>query len=305
MTARPKVILVTGCSSGIGLHTAARLAAAGHLVFAGVRGRGKAGALLAEVARRGAEVRLLVFDVTDGDSIDSALQQLDRECGRLDVLVNNAGILIGGWFEDLSEAELRETFEVNLFGAERMIRRALPLLRRSPGARIISVSGAAPFAPGPGTAAYVSSKLALQGLCESLRYELSVVGVQVAMVEPGAFRTEITRRNYRNAAGMEDPRSPYYVPAHRLLEQFRAYTEKKSGDPEDVGICIERLVAARRAAFHNPCGRDAKALAWTRRLLPHALYDAAMRWMVARLARPEPASPVLSAGDGGGDGGAT
>ncbi|MFQ6608700.1 MAG: SDR family NAD(P)-dependent oxidoreductase, partial [Fidelibacterota bacterium] len=111
-----KVILITGCSSGFGMLSAARLAAAGHTVYATMRNLDKKNELLNEVNRRSAKIHLLRLDVTDNVSIVTAIRQVEAEQGRLDILINNAGYGIGGFFEDLTEGEIREQMETNFFG---------------------------------------------------------------------------------------------------------------------------------------------------------------------------------------------
>ncbi|MCH7613979.1 MAG: SDR family NAD(P)-dependent oxidoreductase, partial [Candidatus Marinimicrobia bacterium] len=109
------VILITGCSSGFGLNTAARLAASDHTIYASMRDLQKKDDLLEEVARRGGEVHLVRLDVTDDETIKAVIEQIEEEAGRLDVIINNAGYAIGGFFEDLTEQEIRDQMETNFF----------------------------------------------------------------------------------------------------------------------------------------------------------------------------------------------
>ena len=111
------VVLITGCSSGFGMLSAARLAAAGHTVYASMRNLQKREALLEEVKRRGGEVKLLKLDVTDNATIDNAMNTIESEKGRLDILINNAGYGLGGFFEDVSDQEFRDQMETNFLAS--------------------------------------------------------------------------------------------------------------------------------------------------------------------------------------------
>ena len=155
------VVLITGCSSGFGMLSAARLAAAGHTVYASMRNLQKRETLLEEVKRRGGELKLLKLDVTDNATIDDAMNKIESEKGRLDILINNAGYGLGGFFEDVSEREFRDQMETNFFGVLEVTRRALPLMRKSSadygGAKIINISSVQGRAPIPGMGAYALS----------------------------------------------------------------------------------------------------------------------------------------------------
>ncbi|MFQ6675511.1 MAG: SDR family oxidoreductase, partial [Fidelibacterota bacterium] len=189
------VVLITGCSSGFGLLTAARLSVRNHVVFATMRDLSAKGGLLKEVEKRGGNIRLLSLDVTDDDSIAGVHRQIVTEEGKLHVLVNNAGYGIGGFFEDLSEGEIREQMETNFFGVQKVCRAFLPLMRKTasipgePPVQIINISSPQGRSPYPGLGAYAASKWALEGFSESLYFELKPFGISVVVLEPGAHRT--------------------------------------------------------------------------------------------------------------------
>ncbi len=190
------VVLITGCSSGFGMLAAVRLASGGHAVYATMRNLAKKDDLLAESARRGGEIRILEREVTIDESIISAVEQIELEEGCIDVLINNAGYAIGGFFEDLTEQEIHDQMETNFFGVQKVTRAVLPLMRKTAAKtnsnpkilNISSVSGRSAF---PGMGAYGASKFALEGFSESLYHELLPLGIYVALIEPGAFRTKI------------------------------------------------------------------------------------------------------------------
>ncbi len=276
--ANPSVVLITGCSSGFGMLTAARLAAAGHTVYASMRDLGKQQQLLDETERRGGQVQVLELDVTGRDSIKAAIERIDGEVGRLDVLINNAGYGIGGFFEDLSEAEIRAQFETNFFGAQAVTRAALPLLRktaqRGRRAKLINVSSIQGLMPTPGLGAYSASKFALEAFSESLHFELQPFGVDVVLVEPGAYRTPIFTANSHVAARAGSADSPYTPYARQFQERIVRLLKsgKGMGDAEDVARLMERIVEHPRPKLRYLIGKTARRHYFARRILPFRTY---------------------------------
>lgn len=273
------VILITGCSSGFGLLTAARLAASGHTVYASMRDLGKQEALLAEVSTRGGEVRVIQLDVTDRQSIEAAIERIEQEQGRLDVVVNNAGYGIGGFFEELTEAEIREQFDTNFFGAQAVTRAALPLLRRTAAqsehrTKVINISSIQGLAPLPLMGAYCASKFALEGFSEGLHFELQPFGVDVALVEPGAFKTAIFANNRRMASRMGTEGNPYNRFSQRLLAMVedRIASGRGAGDAEDVAGLIERIINQPRPRLRYLIGASGRLRYLLRSILPFKWY---------------------------------
>ncbi len=273
------VILITGCSSGFGLFTAARLAASGHIVYASMRDPAKQEALLAEASTRGGELQVLQLDVTDRDSIGAAIEHIEWEQGRLDVVVNNAGYGIGGFFEDLSEAEIRAQFDTNFFGAQAVTRAALPLLRRTATqseqrTKVINISSIQGLAPSPGLGAYSASKFALEGFSEGLSFELQPFGVDVVLVEPGAYQTAIFAANRRLAARLGAEDSPYTLFGQRLLAMVEGLiaSGRGAGDAEDVARLIERIVNHPRPRLRYLIGTSARKRYLFRWILPFKWY---------------------------------
>ena len=187
-------VLITGCSSGIGFETALAAARAGHFVYAGVRNLGVADTLIA--ASSDLAITPLELDITKAFDRDAALTKILRERGRLDALINNAGVTLGGFLEQVEETELRDVFEANVFGAWLMSRACIPYLRKTK-AKLIFISSMAGRSAFPMLGAYAASKFALEGLAEAWRHELRLFGVDVVLVEPGAHKTEIFGRNRR------------------------------------------------------------------------------------------------------------
>jgi NAD(P)-dependent dehydrogenase (short-subunit alcohol dehydrogenase family) len=262
-----KTIVVTGASSGFGKLAVLELLERGHTVIAGIRG-GEA---------RAAELfpgnpRPIAFDLhLDRPETFPGLRALieERFGGRLDVLVNNAGYGLFGALEDMAPAQLREQMETNFFGPALLTRELLPALRAARG-RVINLSSIVGRYCLPMYGAYSSSKFALEALTEALRYDAAASGVQVALVEPGGFRTEFNQRSYRLASGAGDPASPYAARSQRLVALFNnRRASARLGDPRRVARLIARLSEKPRLRrLRYPVGLDAHfllALGW---LLP-------------------------------------
>ena len=185
------VVLITGCSSGFGLEAALAFARNGDTVVATMRDPARGGPL-AEAARAEAlEVEPARLDVTEPDTFGPAVARVVEAHGRLDVLVNNAGINRVGAFEDTTEATLREVMEVNLFGPLLLARAALPVMREQGGGCIVNVSSLSGIAGLPGDVSYSASKFALEGAIEALRHEVDRWGIRVALVQAGLHATRI------------------------------------------------------------------------------------------------------------------
>jgi len=200
------VALVTGCSSGIGLETALELARRGHAVHAGVRDMSRAGDLAKAAEAESLDVRPVRLDVTDGASVRGAAEAA-LAAGPIDVLVNNAGYALFGCAEEVPLDEMRAQFETNFFGAVAMIQQVAPSMRKRRSGRIINISSVAGRIGFPCSPAYVSSKFALEGLSECMRYELGPNGVEVILVEPGVVKT----RFMESARATEPPAGSAYA----------------------------------------------------------------------------------------------
>ncbi|MBI2059825.1 MAG: SDR family oxidoreductase [Nitrospirae bacterium] len=275
-----KVVLVTGTSSGFGLLAAIALARRGHWVFASMRNPSKAEALRDAATQAGIKIEenappltLVPLDVTRNDSIHRAVHDILGRVHRLDVVINNAGIGLGGFFEDMDEADLRDVMETNFFGAVALIREVAPIMRKQGYGRIINVTSIGGRVPLPGMTAYSASKFALEGLSESLRYELKPFGVEVVLVEPGTFKTDIFTSNRRMARHAESPTSPYKAVTEKVLMKVYERVEKLGGDPQRVADRIARVVEARSTRLRYTVGLDAKTEAFLRWLLPSSVPD--------------------------------
>ena len=183
-----KVALVTGSSSGIGLETALALAKDGYKTFASMRDIKKA-SNLDDAIKKGMPINAIHLDVTKEDSIVSAVKAIMDDSQRIDVLVNNAGYAQFGCVEEITTDDFRRQFETNFFGIVRMIQEVTPIMRKQGSGDIINISSVAGRIGLPGFSAYISSKFALEGLGECLRYELGQFGVRTTLIEPGVIKT--------------------------------------------------------------------------------------------------------------------
>lgn len=184
-----KIALVTGSSSGIGLETVLSLARDGYYTFASMRNVRKAGELEHAAKKENIPIEIIELDVNKEESIISAVKKVVTKNGRLDVLVNNAGYGQFGCTEDLTINEFRKQFETNFFSIVRIIQEIAPIMRKQNSGNIINISSVVGRMGLPGSPAYISSKFALEGLGECLRYELGQFGIKTTMIEPGVIKT--------------------------------------------------------------------------------------------------------------------
>ena len=257
-----RVSVVTGSSSGIGMAASLALARAGHTVYATMRDTSRAGPLKAAAsAEGGLDVRVERMDVDDDASVEGAIGRIAGEAGRLDVLVNNAGYGAVGAVEDVPMSEFKAQFETNLFGAVRAVKAAAPAMRRTaaeikgegPGPTIVNVSSVAGRIGFPATSAYISSKFALEGLSESLTYEMAPFGVRVVIVEPGVIKTNFfdAMRTCEAPAG-----SPYADMTARMVANVRMMVELGT-EAGEVADAIVRAAESDRPLPRYVVGNDA------------------------------------------------
>jgi len=184
-----KVALVTGSSSGIGLETVLALARDGYHTFASMRDVGKAGELEHAAKKENLSINVIELDVNKEESIVATIKKIISEDKRLDVLVNNAGYGQFGCTEDVSVDEFRKQFETNFFSIVRIIQQVVPIMRKQKSGIIVNISSVAGRIGLPGSSAYISTKFALEGLSECLRYELGQFGIKTTLIEPGVIKT--------------------------------------------------------------------------------------------------------------------
>jgi NAD(P)-dependent dehydrogenase (short-subunit alcohol dehydrogenase family) len=254
-----KVAVITGSSSGIGLETALILAQKGYTTYATMRSPEKDTSIKAAVQNEGLPIRVVQLDVTDDTSVKNAIDHIKSEAGRIDILVNNAGYGLVGALEDLAVEEIKSQYETNLFGLIRVTQAVLPTMRKQRSGRIINVSSGAGIFGYPCGSAYVSTKFAVEGLSESIAYELEPFGIKVILIEPGFVKT-----NFVNAVVVakraQDSGSPY----SEMMQKMRASTTELAKNASDAELVANIILEA--ALNPNPhlrylAGKDVESWA--------------------------------------------
>lgn len=268
------VVLITGSSSGIGLATALHFARLGHDVHAGVRNPATATDLTQAIETQKLPIRLVTLDVDDTASATRAVGEVLGRSGRIDVLVNNAGIGGGGPIADVPVDWAKMLFETNYFGVIRMIQAVLPPMRERRSGAIVNVSSIAGRLAIAGHGHYSAVKHALEAASEALAQEVVAFGIRVAIVEPGVVVTPI----FTKAKRFADAASPYAVHVRRLLLFYRMQMKMPS-QPDDVARVIHQAATTAEPKLRYLVGEDAKRLAAGRQRLSDEEYVATGREM--------------------------
>jgi NAD(P)-dependent dehydrogenase (short-subunit alcohol dehydrogenase family) len=265
-------VLVTGASRGIGRAITTRLASKGWQVYAGVRSIEDAERLRAE---RPAVTPVLV-DVTDDAAVKALPDQLD---GRLDALVNNAGVVVSGPIEGLALDELRRQFEVNVVGQVAVTQAVLPLLRQSAG-RIVFTSSVSGRVSAPLLGAYSGSKYALEAVVDALRVEVRPWKIRVSLVEPGSIDTDIWRKAQETADEVETSLKPEHRDLYRQhiagTRKLVSRIQKQTSPPGKVADAVERALTASRPRARYVVGADARAQLALKAATPTPMLDAVL-----------------------------
>ncbi len=266
-TVTDRVALVTGGTDGIGAATAHLLHGRGFRTFVTSR---------APQATRLGEVEVLAVDVGDDASVRACVDTVIDRAGRLDVLINNAGTGIAGGVEETSLSEASAVFDTNMWGAVRMTKAVLPIMRAQRHGRVVVMS----FAPGlvgiPFRGAYCASKFALEAMFESLRAELAGTGIAVSIVKPAAVATPAADRVPRARHELPD-----YSLARERLSRVFDNSMRHGMPPEKAARVVVRAATARRPGVRYPVGGQARAITLGQRLVPAGVLTAAMTRLVA------------------------
>jgi short-subunit dehydrogenase len=249
-----QVVLITGCSSGIGYETALMLARNGFHTFATMRNTKKSDSLEEIIKKERLDLIIRELDVNDDTSIENTINCIKREANRIDVLINNAGYGLVGFFEDLTLDEIRNQFEVNFFGVLNITKKIIPIMRLQKSGIIINVSSGAGQVGFPGISAYVSTKFAIEGFSESLMYELFPYGIKVVIIEPGVIKTNFFRNCIVSEHSMKKS-SPY----SRSLDKFQKNVElmqEHATSPIDVAKVILQVLGNNEPKQRYIVGND-------------------------------------------------
>ena len=274
----PQVVLITGCSTGIGRATAERLARAGHTVYATAR-RPES---IEDLKESGC--RTLALDVTSEESMSAAVAAVEEAEGGIGALVNNAGYSQNGAVETVPLADVRAQFETNVFGLLRMCQLVLPGMRRRGEGTIVNMSSMGGRLTLPGGGIYHATKHAVEAISDAMRFEVSGFGVHVVVIEPGIIRSSFGE----TAAGSVSAGDGPYAEFNAAVAEANATASdgplgKLGGEPDDVAKVIEAAIAARRPRSRYRVTASARVLLTQRRLLPDRAWD---RVMSAAFRRP-------------------
>ena len=249
-----QVALITGCSSGIGYETALMLARNGFHTFATMRDTKKSNSLVKTSQREKLALKILELDVNDDKSIENAITRVKSEAKRIDVLINNAGYGLVGFFEDLTLDEIRNQFETNFFGVLNITKKVIPIMRLQKSGTIVNISSGAGQVGFPGISAYVSTKFAVEGFSESLMYELSPFGIKVIIIEPGVVKTNF----FRNCVISEEStknRSLYSRSLDKIQKNIDLMQEHATS-PTDVAKIILQVLSTDEPKQRYIVGND-------------------------------------------------
>lgn len=270
-----KIVLITGCSSGMGLATAVYLASKEYKVYASMRNLKKKDNLLLEAKKAGVTVRVVQLDVNEEQSIKSAVSTVLKKEGRIDVLVNNAGFGSAGFLEDFSIEEIRDQFETNFFGLVRLIKEVLPIMRKQKQGHIVNISSIGGKIAFPAISIYSASKFAVEALTESLRVELASFGIKTTAIEPSGIKTNFNS-SAKAAKKSEDPSSPYYEYFKRFKKNIEKISQNNSVEPIVVAKTIYSAIISENPKRSYPAGKGARILFILKSLLPNSVFEKIM-----------------------------
>jgi short-subunit dehydrogenase len=254
-----QVAIITGCSSGIGYETSILLAKNGFKTYATMRNVEKGDKLKDIAEKENLDLKIIKLDVTDDYSIKNAINEIIRETSRIDILVNNAGNNIAGTVEDLSIEEFKEQFETNFFGLVRVTKAVLPIMRNQNSGIIVNLSSIVGKMAIPLNSAYTSSKFAVEGFSESVRYELEDFGIKVILIEPGVIKSNFYENIKMSKNSLADPKSPYQPITQKIFEAFLSMIQY-AFPAKIVADVILEAITSDNPKIRYAVGDDAKSI---------------------------------------------
>ena len=224
------------------------------LLYATMRNLNKSESIESITTKENLPIHIKQLDVTDDTSVKNAVEAISSETGRIDILVNNAGYGLNGAFEDLAMDEIKAQYETNLFGLIRTTQAVLPIMRRQKSGTIINISSGAGRFGFPGSSAYVSTKFAVEGLSESMSYELEPFGIKVVLVEPGVIKTNFVD-GMVIAKKSQDPKSPYSQIIQKMATGFEEMM-KNGSSPDLVAKVVLNAATNENPSLRYLAGND-------------------------------------------------
>ena len=247
-----KVAIVTGSSSGIGLETALALAREGYYTYATMRDTKKGNQIKEIVNKENLKLEVVGMDVDKDETVQNAINKIIKEKSRIDVLLNNAGYVLFGCLEDLSMYDLKAQFETNFFGVVRTLQTVIPIMRKQKSGTIVNISSVAGRIGFPVSPAYISSKFALEGLSESMRYELSPFGINTIIIEPGVIKTNFMSSMKKSVK----PDSAYKDITNKVIMGISMMAEMGT-PPQEVARTIIKAIKSENPLPRYTVGNDA------------------------------------------------
>ena len=270
--ANPQVVFITGASQGFGAATARELAERGHQVVATMRNPDRDAPAVVQCYDD--RIHPLRLDVTDNATIHAAVAAALKKHGRIDALINNAGVSLFGAVEEITDAELHHVLDVNVVGVMRVIGAVAPGMRERRSGKIINLSSLAGLIGGPAVGGYCASKFALEAITEALRYELQPWSIQVVAVQPGVVNTDMLHANLSTIAAVKEGRSKYQVPTEALIAGIRASANRRQG-PRSVASQLADLVEIQEPLpLRVPIGDDAVRVTQQRHVMTDDEWEA-------------------------------
>ena len=252
---RNKTALVTGCSSGIGYSTCLLLARNNFKVYGTVRNLSKAKKIQEVIDKEKIHLKIILLDVNDSESIQNAIRDILYDSRKIDVLINNAGYGMFGPIEDITTEDVKLQFETNFFGVIRLIKEIVPIMRKQGNGTIVNISSMVGRFGVPLNAAYVSSKFAIEGLSESISYELAEFGIKIIVIEPGVVQTNFFNNLKINGL---DTSSPYYELMKKRVSLLKIAMKNSPTSSSQVANTILDALNSKRPEFRYVIGIDAK-----------------------------------------------
>ena len=252
-----KVAVVTGSSTGIGFETSLLLARNGFYTYATMRNLDKSKAIISLKQKEKLSLEILQLDVTADESVKEAINKITSEQERIDVLVNNAGYALVGAFEELSIEEFKEQYETNVFGVIRVTQAVLPIMRNQRCGTIVNISSIAGKIGFPLTSAYVSSKFALEGLSESMAYEIEQFGIKVILIEPGVIKTNFDNNLKIGKRVHNNQNSSYAEMTQKRINGFKSRFENGSPSIDVAKVILKTITSENPTKLRYLVGNDA------------------------------------------------
>jgi NAD(P)-dependent dehydrogenase (short-subunit alcohol dehydrogenase family) len=259
-----RVAVVTGSSSGIGLETSLLLARSGFHIYASMRNLEKSKNITEIANTENLPLTVVQLDVNDDRSVKDAIGKIVAENKRIDVLVNNAGYGLFSPIEDVTLGQVKEQFETNFFGAIRVMHAVMPTMRRQRSGTIVNISSLAGRVGIPVSSAYVATKFALEGLSESMRYELKEWGINIVIIEPGVIKTNFFE-NLKTTDARSRSESPYADLIERTTKGFGKMMDNSSSPPKLVAEAILNAITSKEPEIRYVVGEDADSIMGVRK----------------------------------------